>query len=55
MIVLSADLMHKLFAADPTVGYAVMRRVAQLFKDRMNKHNRQFVHSLSIHPAINPV
>jgi hypothetical protein len=32
-----------------------MRRVAQLFKDRMNKHTGQFIHSLSIHPAIHPV
>ena len=55
VIVLSADLMRQLFAADPTVGYAVMRRVARLFKDRMNTHTRQFVHSLSVHPAIHPV
>jgi CRP-like cAMP-binding protein len=55
VIVLSADLMRQLFAADPTVGYAVMRRVSRLFKDRMNTHTRQFVHALSVHPAIHPV
>lgn len=55
VIVLSGDLMYKLFEADHRIGYAVMRRVAQLFKDRMNKHTGQFIHSLSIHPAINPM
>jgi CRP-like cAMP-binding protein len=55
IIVLSGDLMVKLFEADHRIGYAVMRRVAQLFKDRMNKHTGQFLHSLSIHPAINPI
>jgi CRP-like cAMP-binding protein len=55
VVVLSADLMQQLFALDHTVGYAVMQRVARLFKDRMNTHTRQFVHALSVHPAINPV
>jgi CRP-like cAMP-binding protein len=55
VIVLSGDLMVKLFETDHRIGYAVMRLVAQLFKDRMNKHTGQFLHSLSIHPAINPV
>jgi len=55
IIVLSGDLMAKLFETDHRIGYAVMRRVAQLFKDRMNKHTGQFIHSLSIHPAIHPV
>ena len=55
IIVLSGDLMAQLFETDHGIGYAVMCRVAQLFKDRMNKHTGQFVHSLSIHPAINPM
>ncbi len=55
VIVLSGDLMARLFETDHRIGYAVMRRVAQLFKDRMNRHTGQFIHSLSIHPAINPV
>ncbi len=55
IIVLSSDLMAKLFEADHRIGYAVMRRVAQLFKDRMTKHTGQFLCSLSMHPAINPV
>ncbi|MDZ7666882.1 MAG: Crp/Fnr family transcriptional regulator [Desulfotignum sp.] len=55
IIVLSGDLMLKLFETDHRTGYAVMRRVAQLFKGRMNKHTEQFLHALSIHPAINPV
>ncbi|MCF8114199.1 MAG: Crp/Fnr family transcriptional regulator [Desulfotignum sp.] len=53
VITLSGDQMRKLFASDYTAGHAVMARVAHLFKDRMNKHTRQFLHSLSIHPAIN--
>jgi CRP-like cAMP-binding protein len=55
IIVLSGDLMARLFETDHRIGYAVMRRVAQLFKDRMTKHTGQFLHSLSMHPAINPV
>jgi CRP/FNR family transcriptional regulator, cyclic AMP receptor protein len=55
VITLSGDQMRQLFASDHTAGYAVMAKVAQLFKDRMNKHTRQFLHSLSIHPAINPI
>jgi CRP/FNR family transcriptional regulator, cyclic AMP receptor protein len=52
VITLSGDQMRKLFASDYTTGYAVMTRVAHLFKDRMNKHTRQFLHSLYIHPAM---
>jgi len=55
IIVLSGDLMTRLFETDHRIGYAVMRRVAQLFKNRMNRHTGQFLHSLSVHPAINPV
>jgi CRP/FNR family transcriptional regulator, cyclic AMP receptor protein len=55
VITLSGEQMRRLFASDHIAGHAVMARVAQLFKDRMNKHTRQFLHSLSIHPAINPV
>jgi CRP-like cAMP-binding protein len=55
IIVLSGDLMARLFETDHRIGYAVMRRVAQLFKDRMNTHTRQFVHALSVHPAITPL
>ncbi|MDT8378441.1 MAG: Crp/Fnr family transcriptional regulator [Desulfotignum sp.] len=52
VIVLSGDLMYKLFEVDYGIGYVMMRRVAQLFKGRMNRHTGQFLHSLSIHPAI---
>ena len=55
IVVLSGDLMAKLFETDHRTGYTVMRRVAQLFKDRRNKHTEQFLHALSTHPAINPV
>jgi CRP/FNR family transcriptional regulator, cyclic AMP receptor protein len=55
IVVLSGDLMVKLFETDHCIGYAVMRRVAQLFKGRMNTHTRQFVHALSVHPSIHPV
>lgn len=54
VVVLSGDLMARLFETDHRIGYAVMHRVAQLFKDRMNRHTGQFLHSLSMHPAINP-
>ena len=47
--------MRRMIASDYTAGYAVMANVAQLSKDRMNMHTRLFLHSLSIHPAINPV
>jgi hypothetical protein len=47
--------MVRLFETDHRIGYAVMRRVAQLFKNRMNKHTGQFLNSLSMHPGINPV
>ncbi len=55
IVVLSGDLMVKLFETDHRIGYAVMRRVAQLFKGRMNKHTGQFLYALSMHPAIHPV
>ena len=55
IIVLSGDLMARLFETDRRIGYAVMRRVAQLFKNRMSRHTSQFLHSLSVHPAINPL
>jgi CRP-like cAMP-binding protein len=55
IIVLSGDLMVRLFETDHRIGYAVMRRVARLFKNRMNKHTGQFLNSLSMHPGINPV
>jgi len=52
VITLSADQMIQLFEKDNKLGYVLMQRVVELFKSTMNKHTRQFLHSLSIHPAM---
>lgn len=52
VITLSADQMAQLFEQDYKVGYVVMQQVVELFKDRMSKHTRLFLHSLAKHPAM---
>ena len=52
MITLSAEQMIKLFEQDYKVGYVVMQQVVELCKSKMNKYTRNFLHSLSIHPAM---
>ena len=52
VITLSADQMLTLFEQDYQVGYVVMQKVVELCKSKMNKHTRQFLHSLAIHPAM---
>jgi CRP-like cAMP-binding protein len=52
VITLSADQMFKLFEQDYQVGYVVMQKVVELCKSKMNRHTRQFLHSLAIHPAM---
>jgi CRP-like cAMP-binding protein len=52
VITLSADQMLKLFEQDYQVGYVVMQKVVELCKSKMNRHTRQFLHSLAIHPAM---
>lgn len=52
VITLSADQMLTLFEQDYQVGYVVMQKVVELCKSKMNRHTRQFLHSLAIHPAM---
>ncbi len=52
IITLSADQMVQLFEQDYQLGYTMMQEVVLLFKSSMNKHTRQFLHSLAIHPAM---
>jgi CRP-like cAMP-binding protein len=52
VITLSGEKMTALFEADKSLGFAVMTKVTQLFKSRMDKHTKQFVHSIATHPDI---
>lgn len=53
IITVSGEDMRRLFAEDFETGQAVMARVVQLFKSRMEMHTRQFLQSLAKHPDIN--
>jgi len=50
VITLSADKMIQLCEKDFKLGYTFMQQVVQMFKSRKDKHTRQFIHSLAIHP-----
>ncbi len=52
VIVLSSDKLIEMFETDSHIGYEVMLRVVQLFKSRMDKHTKQFLHSLATHPEM---
>ncbi len=52
VIVLPGSVLWNLFQEDAALGYNIMRRVVQLFKDRMNQRTDQFLRSLSRHPDI---
>ena len=52
VITLSAAEMIQLFEKDYKLGHILMQQVVELFKSKMNKHTRQFLHSLAIHPAM---
>lgn len=52
VITLSADQVMKLFEQDYQVGYVVMQQVVELCKSKMNRHTRQFLQSLAMHPAM---
>ena len=52
VITLSGDEMIQLFEKDYKLGHILMQQVVELFKSKMNKHTRQFLHSLAIHPAM---
>ncbi|MBU0969843.1 MAG: cyclic nucleotide-binding domain-containing protein [Proteobacteria bacterium] len=55
VITLSSDQMIQLFEQDFKLGYVVMQQVVELFKSKMNKHTRQFLHSLATHPAMGEI
>lgn len=50
VITLSADQMIQLCEKDFKLGYTFMQQVVRMFKSRMDKHTRQFIHSLANHP-----
>ncbi len=52
VITISAHHMQRLFERDYALGHQVMEQVVNNFKKRMNKHTRQFMHSLEHHPAM---
>jgi CRP-like cAMP-binding protein len=53
MITVSGEQMRQLFLEDFEIGHAVMLKVVELFKSRMEMHTNQFLHSLASHPEIN--
>ncbi len=52
IITVSGKQMRRLFEEDFEIGYALMLKVVELFKSRMEMHTRQFLHSLANHPEI---
>ncbi len=50
IITLPANQMIQLCEKDYKLGYTFMQQVVQTFKSRMDKHTRQFIHSLATHP-----
>lgn len=52
LVSIPADRMNELFAQDRKLGCSVMLNVVKLFKDRMDRHTRQFLASLANHPLL---
>jgi CRP-like cAMP-binding protein len=52
MIVLSGETMRQLFKQDFEAGHVIMQKVVELFKIRTDRHTRQLLQSLKIHPEI---
>ncbi len=52
MITVSGEQIRKLFSEDYETGHAVMLKVVELFKSRMEMHTHQFLQSLANHPEI---
>lgn len=52
IITLSGDELRGLFETDFSMGHAMMLKVVEIFKSRMQMHTRQFLHSLANHPEI---
>jgi CRP-like cAMP-binding protein len=52
MITVSGEQIRQLFLEDFEIGHAVMLKVVELFKSRMEMHTGRFLHSLANHPEI---
>ena len=52
MITVSGEQMRRLFSEDFETGHAVMLKIVELFRSRMEMHTHQFLHSLANHPDI---
>lgn len=52
IITVRGNEMHELFEKDFKIGHILMLKVVKLFKSRMEKHTRQFLLSLAMHPEI---
>ena len=52
VITVSGEQMRELFEQDFEIGHALMLKVVELFKSRMEMHTSQFLHSLATHPEI---
>ena len=52
IITFSSKKMKDLFKKEKDIGYLILLQTAQLFKSRLVKHTRQFLHSLANHPEI---
>jgi CRP-like cAMP-binding protein len=52
IITVSGEQMRQLFLEDFEIGHAVMLKVVELFKSRMEMHTNQFLHTLASHPEI---
>ncbi|OGR22289.1 MAG: hypothetical protein A2277_17000 [Desulfobacterales bacterium RIFOXYA12_FULL_46_15] len=52
MITVSGEQMRQLFIDDFETGHAVILKVVELFRSRMEMHTRQFIQSLANHPEI---
>ncbi len=52
IITISSEEMRSLFKSDFLAGHLIMAKVVEIFRSRMEKHTRYFIHSLTTHPEI---
>lgn len=52
IITISSEEMHSLFKSDFLAGHLIMAKVVEIFRSRMEKHTRYFIHSLTTHPEV---
>lgn len=52
IITVSGQQMRQLFLEDFEIGHALMLKVVEIFRSRMEMHTRQFMHSLLNHHEI---